>query len=1243
MKIHMEDVKMRLNLLFLLSVLFTFGAEGDIVGQNGFPPHRAIKGSDSVIPCTSDVNGPPVQTIIWYFQHKEILRYDGEIRAVDPRYSLSTNRARDGTASLVISNITITDGGTYTCSLLYGQGKEDMEVTVDIQAIPEITVTNNIVVRNQESVLRCSVTGFYPLGVRIKWLREGVLLHRINVGTKQRNPDGTYNVNTTATILPTEEDQDQTFSCSVQYGSHDTFQKDFQLIYGVPPSIQISSQPFRLNEEQTLVCRVWGFYPESVVVSWFLDGTPMEASRIERMSSSVVSFYQFAPTVQLWGTEISCAVEHGTLASPLVEKVLVKEPDLKVKHRMVVRIVTVITLAAAVALVCYCNWKKRGTKEPICPTPDKKTTFQGVIRKLEMTRYNISKLTLKDVLKIGPDSVQKIENKTIKDAPWYFLMNLMCLNPEARTTCMSNPSIGAEYAREDNSERNNNSMCDPIHPLDVLYVLLHCSEPCLQQEMMSKMSLCQFAVPLLLPAADGHGCTFMLWAMRDIVKRWKNSPSTYNKSFQEATLTDISMPMFSFMRLGKCSFSKSDVANKVLSQASLEQEFFLHRDMEAGYIPRKISDGLVEIAWHFPGSKEKSSVFQNPFAVTNMRGDLELSKDQFRFLCRISSVVFIFTERFDDREYNILAESETANQNCSINIVLISDSTSEDTNICKDLLEKMRCRIWKVSRKYNNAYLAKELKKFIGTLAQNGQNSMNLENISLEANHFGFHIDEKIDELQRLKTFAQHITGNIENIVQCKEEAMRRDGPSDGDSAQTEGEMGSITPGAEYGKNEVKSDRKSFDISQTQSPDHFADENFLCLTQTRKWFLLKSIKLYFQSFAIKSRQQLCGINIKKCGCFNQTDKCKLHDSFRDFDNRLLLFNESRDYQVNNHNRQTQSDNCEQVCYVCLLTILRPFLGTQSNPASGWSKYCCCIWRYIDVNDFVANGNEETFSKLPEIAADLLLDGFPLKLINDDSSIPLEWVSSIFTELDKKTGGKCRMRVISVLGAQRSGKATLLNTMFGLQFPMARGRCTRGAFMTLINVKENFQKELKCDFILLIDTDFIGSPEPSQESNALATLVVGVSDVTIVNVGMENRDEMEINLQSVIRALYSAKKERKKLSCLFVHQGDIQTYEDHNQENLLDQLNNMTKNIAKNEKIQVTQFSDIIESNVEIPSHYIPNLLESATSMAPVNAEYSQCVHKLKEHLISHIKDMDGRAQSIHEFSDSLKHLGKTVK
>jgi hypothetical protein len=40
-------------------------------------------------------------------------------------------------------------------------------------------------------------------------------------------------------------------------------------------------------------------------------------------------------------------------------------------------------------------------------------------------------------------------------------------------------------------------------------------------------------------------------------------------------------------------------------------------------------------------------------------------------------------------------------------------------------------------------------------------------------------------------------------------------------------------------------------------------------------------------------------------------------------------------------------------------------------------------------------------------------------------------------------------VLSVLGIQSSGKSTLLNTMFGLQFAVSAGRCTRGVFIQLI--------------------------------------------------------------------------------------------------------------------------------------------------------------------------------------------------
>ncbi|CAM5119524.1 unnamed protein product [Eretmochelys imbricata] len=64
-------------------------------------------------------------------------------------------------------------------------------------------------------------------------------------------------------------------------------------------------------------------------------------------------------------------------------------------------------------------------------------------------------------------------------------------------------------------------------------------------------------------------------------------------------------------------------------------------------------------------------------------------------------------------------------------------------------------------------------------------------------------------------------------------------------------------------------------------------------------------------------------------------------------------------------------------------------------------------------------------------------------------------------------------------------------------------------MTLIKVTEAVQELLGCDFILVIDTEGLKAPELTaledsyQHDNELATLVIGLSDVTIVNMAMEN--------------------------------------------------------------------------------------------------------------------------------------------
>ncbi|KAG9461195.1 hypothetical protein GDO78_017723, partial [Eleutherodactylus coqui] len=99
---------------------------------------------------------------------------------------------------------------------------------------PQVTITNKTVVLNEESVLRCSVTGFYPMDIGIKWFRGREMLGDVTVDEPQRNLDGSYSVNSTATITPTEEDREQNFSCRVQHESlKKPLQEDFQLLYRV--------------------------------------------------------------------------------------------------------------------------------------------------------------------------------------------------------------------------------------------------------------------------------------------------------------------------------------------------------------------------------------------------------------------------------------------------------------------------------------------------------------------------------------------------------------------------------------------------------------------------------------------------------------------------------------------------------------------------------------------------------------------------------------------------------------------------------------------------------------------------------------------------------------------------------------------------------------------------------------------------------------------------------------------------
>ncbi|CAB1326928.1 unnamed protein product [Coregonus sp. 'balchen'] len=64
---------------------------------------------------------------------------------------------------------------------------------------------------------------------------------------------------------------------------------------------------------------------------------------------------------------------------------------------------------------------------------------------------------------------------------------------------------------------------------------------------------------------------------------------------------------------------------------------------------------------------------------------------------------------------------------------------------------------------------------------------------------------------------------------------------------------------------------------------------------------------------------------------------------------------------------------------------------------------------------------------------------------------LKWMRINLDNLSRQNLSGLRDR-----GPKGTGKSTLLNTMFGVQFAVSSGRCTRGAFMLLIKVNKGTQ-------------------------------------------------------------------------------------------------------------------------------------------------------------------------------------------
>ncbi|CAB1341889.1 unnamed protein product, partial [Coregonus sp. 'balchen'] len=202
------------------------------------------------------------------------------------------------------------------------------------------------------------------------------------------------------------------------------------------------------------------------------------------------------------------------------------------------------------------------------------------------------KLTTADFLNIGSSAQHQHEPQTENKLAHTFLQRLLMLDYRARYIPVREENSEMHDTndnRSDNAETeesafdalfNKNTVSSDIkrnthvHPMDVQMAVFHCSDSFLRQFMVTKLSLCQYALPLLVPNPFTKEIECPLWTFRQIRKTWKSTNGSNMVTSQSIPIYKAETPMVSFFRLGSVSSSKSQLMNNLINQ---RHSTFFHR------------------------------------------------------------------------------------------------------------------------------------------------------------------------------------------------------------------------------------------------------------------------------------------------------------------------------------------------------------------------------------------------------------------------------------------------------------------------------------------------------------------------------------------------------------------------------------------------------------------------------------------------------------------------------------------
>ncbi|XP_016111696.1 interferon-induced very large GTPase 1-like [Sinocyclocheilus grahami] len=736
-----------------------------------------------------------------------------------------------------------------------------------------------------------------------------------------------------------------------------------------------------------------------------------------------------------------------------------------------------------------------------------------------------------------------------------------------------------------------------IHPMDVQMAIFHCADSFLKQLMVTKLSQCQYALPLLVPDPFTQQLEFPLWTFRQINKSWSIKNSKNEIITKTQPVCKAATPMVAFFRFGQVSSSKSQLMSSLINE---KHNTFFHRNCKGSSSTRVLMDGVVEISWYCPSGKH-TDTFTDCVAFCNLHGDAGANEKQLNILAEMASVSVVLLPQLDRNDKNATKIQKIYKDSTTV-ICLLDENNSA--------LTEMRKGKYKIGLKdRNQSEVIEELVRAINYgLSFSSTGSCSVFRLEDVARFSDIRVDElDLDDCRMGKEKAQQMMSLLEktDLTQSKELLLPCQGKLWHQWCQKNKELHQ----PQGDKTEIDISRKKTDLKKIREQQHASVSSefiqlFLkeinSLNPDEKMFFLKWLGILLDE---RTSEDLSALHLKyniKC-----SEVLKLKKNHGKPEQLVAVQTELKTISEDLHSANFG-----------LVHILRE-IGQIYESCSSVKKD--------------KDGLQCHFSSLPGLAAEMMISGFPLELMDGDAShVPLIWVTAVFDELVKKLGN-LRVFVLSVLGIQSTGKSTLLNTMFGLQFAVSAGRCTRGAFMQLVKVSDEMKTQLKFDYILIVDTEGLCSPELSgrktrDHDNELATFVAGLGNLTLINIFGESLAEMQNILQIVVHAILRMKQVKLNPSCIFVHQNvsDI-TAKEKNMEGkrkLLEELDEMTELAAKDDVCDVQCFKDVIKFDPLDDVRYCAQLWEGNPPMAPPNPNYSENVQDLKETIFYHASQSD---------------------